>query len=142
MKWTLNKISMNQVWSISTEKCLALSSYWFLSTFNVMHVVVVWSQQESNVFFHSYSYWGIFIHSLATIILILFAGVFALLNAVSFSKYIQNFLTKSEFRYFSFAAVTAAAAFVFVAVVGLTWAGNWSLYNMLYYYSIFFKLRK
>lgn len=50
-------------------------------------------------------------------------GVFALLNAYAFLKYIQNFLTKAEFRYFFFAAVTAAAAVVFVAVVGLTWAG-------------------
>ncbi|XP_005095974.1 dolichyl-diphosphooligosaccharide--protein glycosyltransferase subunit STT3B [Aplysia californica] len=51
------------------------------------------------------------------------AGVFALLNAYAFLKYIQNFLTKSEFRYFFIAAVTFAAAVVFVAVVGLTWAG-------------------
>ncbi|KAI8767408.1 RADres2 [Biomphalaria glabrata] len=51
------------------------------------------------------------------------AGVFALINAYAFLKYIQNFLTKSEFRYFFFAAVTIAAAVVFIAVVGLTWAG-------------------
>ena len=51
------------------------------------------------------------------------AGVFALINAYAFIKYIQNFLTKAEFRHFFIAAVTAAAAVVFVAVVGLTWAG-------------------
>jgi len=49
--------------------------------------------------------------------------VFALLQAVAVLKYLQNFLTKSEFRTFFFLAASAAAAVVFVTVVGLTWMG-------------------
>lgn len=62
-----------------------------------------------------------------------FTGVFALLHAYSFLKYIQNFLTKSEFRYFFIAAVTAAAASVFVAVVALTWAGKSCSFVIFYH---------
>lgn len=51
------------------------------------------------------------------------AGVFALLNAVAFLKYLQRFLSKQEFRHFFMIATIAAAAVVFVAVVGLTYAG-------------------
>ncbi|KAJ8306809.1 hypothetical protein KUTeg_014893 [Tegillarca granosa] len=51
------------------------------------------------------------------------AGVFALVIAYSALKYIQSFLTKTEFRYFFFAAVASAAGVIFLAVVGLTWAG-------------------
>jgi len=51
------------------------------------------------------------------------AGVFALLNAVAFLKYLQRFLTKTEFRNFFILASAAAAGFVFVTVVGLTYAG-------------------
>jgi dolichyl-diphosphooligosaccharide--protein glycosyltransferase len=51
------------------------------------------------------------------------AGVFALLNAVAFLKYLQRFLSKSEFRHFFFLASAAAAGVVFVTVVGLTYAG-------------------
>ena len=50
-------------------------------------------------------------------------GVFALLQAVAVLKYLQNFLTKSEFRTFFFLAATTAAGVVFVTVVGLTWLG-------------------
>ena len=52
-----------------------------------------------------------------------FAGVFALLNAYAAIKYIQSFLTKSEFRHFFFMAITISAGIVFLAVVGLTYAG-------------------
>jgi dolichyl-diphosphooligosaccharide--protein glycosyltransferase len=51
------------------------------------------------------------------------AGVFALLQAVALLKYLQSFLSKSEFKYFFFGAATIAAGIVFVTVVGLTWAG-------------------
>jgi len=51
------------------------------------------------------------------------AGVFALVNAYAFIKYVQSFLSKAEFRQFFMAAVTIAASVVFVGVVGLTWAG-------------------
>ncbi|XP_052252612.1 dolichyl-diphosphooligosaccharide--protein glycosyltransferase subunit STT3B-like [Dreissena polymorpha] len=51
------------------------------------------------------------------------AGVFALLNAYSLLKYIQSFLTKAEFKFFFIVAVGAAAGLIFLAVVGLTWAG-------------------
>merc|ERR1719225_409344 len=51
------------------------------------------------------------------------AGVFALLQAVAFLKYLQNFLTKSEFKYFFFTAGIVAAGLVFAVVVGLTWLG-------------------
>lgn len=51
------------------------------------------------------------------------AGVFALLQAVAFLKYVQSFLSKTEFKYFFFVATALAAGAVFVTVVGLTWAG-------------------
>merc|ERR1712038_984445 len=51
------------------------------------------------------------------------AGVFALLQAVAFIKYVQTYLSKAEFKYFFFMAGTIAAAVVFLTVVGLTWAG-------------------
>merc|ERR1739838_1053797 len=51
------------------------------------------------------------------------AGVFGLLQAVAFIKYVQTYLSKSEFKYFFFMAGSIAAAVVFAVVVGLTWAG-------------------
>merc|ERR1739844_87044 len=51
------------------------------------------------------------------------AGVFALLQAVAFIKYIQTYLTKKEFKYFFFTAGAVAAALVFAVVVGLTMLG-------------------
>merc|ERR1711962_1742267 len=51
------------------------------------------------------------------------AGVFALLQAVAFIKYIQTYLTKKEFKYFFFTAGAVAAALVLAVVVGLTWLG-------------------
>merc|ERR1719210_1075022 len=51
------------------------------------------------------------------------AGVFALLQAVALLKYMQNFLTRSEFKTFFFFAAPSAAGLVFLTVVGLTWAG-------------------
>lgn len=46
-----------------------------------------------------------------------------MLNAVAFLKYLQRFLSKQEFRHFFLIAGVAAAAIVFAAVVGLTYAG-------------------
>jgi len=51
------------------------------------------------------------------------AGVFALLQAIALLKYLQNYLTKSEFKTFFFFAASSAAGLVFLTVVGLTWAG-------------------
>jgi len=51
------------------------------------------------------------------------AGVFALLQAVAFFKYLQNFLTKAEFKTVFFVGGSLAAGLVFATVVGLTWAG-------------------
>jgi len=51
------------------------------------------------------------------------AGVFALLQAVAFIKYLQTYLTKKEFKYFFFTAGAVAAGLVFAVVVGLTWLG-------------------
>lgn len=51
------------------------------------------------------------------------AGVFALLNAVALLKYFQSVLSASEFRHFFIVAAATAAGGVFLAVVGLTWAG-------------------
>ncbi|XP_053408984.1 dolichyl-diphosphooligosaccharide--protein glycosyltransferase subunit STT3B-like [Mercenaria mercenaria] len=51
------------------------------------------------------------------------AGVFALLNAYALLKYVQSFLTKSEFKFFFIMSVGLAAGLIFLAVVGLTWAG-------------------
>jgi len=50
------------------------------------------------------------------------AGVFALLQAVALLKYLQTFITKSEFKYLFLAGLGAAGA-VFLVVVGLTWGG-------------------
>ena len=49
--------------------------------------------------------------------------MFALLQAYAVLNYVQSFLSKSEFKYFFFVAVTLAAGIVFAAVVGLTWLG-------------------
>ena len=38
-------------------------------------------------------------------------------------KYVQSFMSKSEFRSFFLLAAAAAAGFVFLTVIGLTWAG-------------------
>merc|ERR1719250_163138 len=51
------------------------------------------------------------------------AGVFALLQAVAFIKYVQTYLSKAEFKYFFLMAGSIAAGLVFAVVVGLTWAG-------------------
>ncbi|XP_033732994.1 dolichyl-diphosphooligosaccharide--protein glycosyltransferase subunit STT3B-like [Pecten maximus] len=51
------------------------------------------------------------------------AGVFALLYAYAILRYVQSFLTKAEFKMFFFLSATAAAGIIFLAVVGLTWAG-------------------
>lgn len=51
------------------------------------------------------------------------AGVFFLLYAYSAITYIQSRMTKAEFRHFFFLAVVASAGAVFLAVVGLTYAG-------------------
>ena len=53
--------------------------------------------------------------------------MFALLNAYALLKYVQSFLTKSEFKAFFFIAAAAAAGFIFLTVVGLTWAGKYCL---------------
>eukprot|EP00090_Calanus_glacialis_P006374 TRINITY_DN1496_c0_g1_i1.p1 TRINITY_DN1496_c0_g1~~TRINITY_DN1496_c0_g1_i1.p1 ORF type:complete len:773 (-),score=209.57 TRINITY_DN1496_c0_g1_i1:434-2752(-) len=51
------------------------------------------------------------------------AGVFALLQAVAFVKYVQTYLSKAEFRYFFFMAGAIVAAIVIALGVALAWAG-------------------
>ena len=53
----------------------------------------------------------------------IFLGVFVLLQAVAALKYLQNFLTKSEFKVFFIVSATIAAGVVLLTIVGLTWAG-------------------
>ncbi len=55
------------------------------------------------------------------------SGVFALLHAYAALKYLQSFMTKSEFRSFFLLAIAAAAGLVFLGVVGLTWAGTFNM---------------
>ncbi len=50
-------------------------------------------------------------------------GVFALITAYAAIKYIQSFLTKSEFRHFFFMAMVISAGIVLLTVIGLTTAG-------------------
>ncbi|XP_046991933.1 dolichyl-diphosphooligosaccharide--protein glycosyltransferase subunit STT3B [Schistocerca americana] len=50
-------------------------------------------------------------------------GVFALLMAVAFLKYLQSILSKAEFKYFFTVSALASAGIVFLTVVGLTYAG-------------------
>ena len=51
------------------------------------------------------------------------AGVFLLLNAYAFLKYLQSFVSNSQLRTLFFTAIAGAAGLVFMGVVGLTWAG-------------------
>ncbi|XP_033624220.1 dolichyl-diphosphooligosaccharide--protein glycosyltransferase subunit STT3B-like [Asterias rubens] len=51
------------------------------------------------------------------------AGTFALLQAYAFLKYVQEFLSKKEFRALFFFGVVGTAGVVFLAVVLLTYAG-------------------
>lgn len=54
------------------------------------------------------------------------AGVFALLQAFAFLTYLRSLMSKADFKQFQFAffaTALGAAALIFLAVVGLTWAG-------------------
>lgn len=51
------------------------------------------------------------------------AGVFVLLNAYAFLRYLQKFMSRSEMKTVFFGAIAAVAGLVFLAVVGLTYAG-------------------
>ena len=51
------------------------------------------------------------------------AGIFGLLQVVAFLKYLQNFLTKSEFKSFFMLAGMAAFGLGFLLLIGLTMAG-------------------
>lgn len=51
------------------------------------------------------------------------AGTFVLLQAYAFLKYVQDYLTKQEFRSLFFFGVTGAAGTVFLGVVFLTYTG-------------------
>ena len=54
-------------------------------------------------------------------------GTFALLQAYAFLKYVQEFLSKKEFRALFFFGVVGTAGVVFLAVVLLTYAGKTGL---------------
>lgn len=51
------------------------------------------------------------------------AGVFLLLNAYAFLKYLQNFMSRSDFKMLFFGSISAIAGLVFLGVVLLTYAG-------------------
>uniref|UniRef100_A0A914W2M4 dolichyl-diphosphooligosaccharide--protein glycotransferase n=1 Tax=Plectus sambesii TaxID=2011161 RepID=A0A914W2M4_9BILA len=51
------------------------------------------------------------------------AGVFGLLHAYAFLKYLQSFLSRKEFRYLFFATIIIAVGVGFVGIVVLTYAG-------------------
>ncbi|XP_043221838.1 dolichyl-diphosphooligosaccharide--protein glycosyltransferase subunit STT3B-like isoform X2 [Amphibalanus amphitrite] len=51
------------------------------------------------------------------------AGVFALINAFALLKYLQPFVSRAQLRHFFLVAAAGSAALVFLAVVGLTYAG-------------------
>lgn len=51
------------------------------------------------------------------------AGVFVLLNAYAFLRYVQTFISRSEVKVIFIGAVIAVAGAVFMAVVVLTYAG-------------------
>ena len=57
-------------------------------------------------------------------VLVFVSGVFVLLYAYAYLRYMQTFLSKAEFRYFFIFAVAIAAGVVFLVVVALTWAGG------------------
>ncbi len=51
------------------------------------------------------------------------AGVFLLLQAYAFLKYVQGFLSKAQLKTFFLSAIATIAALVFAGVVMLTYAG-------------------
>eukprot|EP00092_Neocalanus_flemingeri_P009078 GFUD01009770.1.p1 GENE.GFUD01009770.1~~GFUD01009770.1.p1 ORF type:complete len:773 (+),score=151.62 GFUD01009770.1:106-2424(+) len=51
------------------------------------------------------------------------AGVFGILQAVAFVKYVHTYLTKQEFKYFVIVAGGIVAAAVVAVLIGLSWAG-------------------
>ena len=56
---------------------------------------------------------------------IFFAGVFGLMHAFAFVKYVQSFLTKAEFKAFFFGAIAVAASLLFIVLVGLSYTGTY-----------------
>jgi len=62
-------------------------------------------------------------------------GVFCLLFAYATIVYIQSRLTRAEFRHFFFLAVMSAAGAVFLTVIGLTYAGENCVIDMLSKYN-------
>jgi len=63
---------------------------------------------------------------LSIISVFIFLGVFALLQAWAFLKYLQSFMSKSDFKnfqFFFFVFAAGAAGLIFLTVVGLTWLG-------------------
>lgn len=57
----------------------------------------------------------------------LILGVFALLQAYAFIQYLRDRMSKKEFMYLFNFAIVGVAGVVFLAVVGLTYAGRWIL---------------
>lgn len=51
-------------------------------------------------------------------------GVFGLVNAYAFLKYVQGFLTRREFRYVFFMALVIVIVGGFCAIVALTYLGK------------------
>jgi len=61
-----------------------------------------------------------------------FLGVFALLQGYGFLKYLRDRMSRSEFMYLFNIAIIGIAGVVFLAVVGLTYAGIHRLLVLIY----------
>lgn len=59
-----------------------------------------------------------------------FVGVFILLNAYAFLKYLQSYMTRSELKTIFVFSVAAIGLLVFLGVVVLTYAGNNYIFNV------------
>lgn len=62
-----------------------------------------------------------------------FVGVFILLNAYAFLKYLQSYMTRSELKTIFVFSVAAIGVLVFLGVVVLTYAGNIQIFNGVYF---------
>ena len=55
---------------------------------------------------------------------IFLSGIFGLMNAFAFLRYVQSYKAKVQLQHFFFLAVSGAAAVLFVVVLALTYAGR------------------
>lgn len=60
-------------------------------------------------------------------------GVFALINVYAVLKYLQTFMSKSEFKAFFFVSIIVSAAVVLAAVMFLTYAGRYLYFTCFWF---------